>query len=42
MRLIPLILVALMVAAPAPAQDWMTVTVVEDGFRSNYPGDPLR
>ena len=40
MRLIPLILVALMVAAPAPAQDWMTVTVVEDGFRSNYPGDP--
>jgi len=40
MRLIPLILVALIVAAPASAQDWQTVTLVEDGFRSNYPGDP--
>jgi hypothetical protein len=40
MRLIALILVALLVAAPAPAQDWKTVTVIEDGFRSNYPGDP--
>lgn len=40
MRLIPLLLVALVVTAPAPAQDWKTLTVVEDGFRSNYPGDP--
>jgi len=40
MRLIPLILVAVTVATPAPAQDWKTVTVIEDGFRSNYPGDP--
>jgi len=40
MRLIPLVLVALVVTAPAPAQDWKTLTVVEDGFRSNYPGDP--
>src|SRR6185295_17537521 len=40
MRSIPLLLVALMVPLAAPAQDWKTVTVVEDGFRSNYPGDP--
>ena len=40
MRLIPLSLVALIVTAPAPAQEWKTVTAVEDGFRSNYPGDP--
>jgi hypothetical protein len=38
--LIPLALVALVVAVAAPAQDWKTFTVVEDGFRSNYPGDP--
>jgi hypothetical protein len=40
MRLIPLIPVALIVIAPASAQEWKTATFVEDGFRSNYPGDP--
>ncbi len=40
MRSIPLLLVALIVTAAAPAQDWKTVTVIGDGFRSNYPGDP--
>ena len=40
MRLIPPILVALLAAAPATAQDWKTVAVVEDGFRANFPADP--
>jgi|KBSMisStandDraft_5_1062788.scaffolds.fasta_scaffold40526_3 hypothetical protein len=40
MRSIPLLLVALTVPAVAPAEDWKVVTVIEDGFRSNYPGDP--
>jgi hypothetical protein len=40
MRSIPLILVALILMPPAEAQDWKTVAVIEDGFRSNYPGDP--
>jgi hypothetical protein len=40
MRLIPLIAVALAVAVPLSAQDWQTVTVTEDGFRSNFPGQP--
>ena len=40
MRLIPLIPAALIVAAPLFAQDWETVTVTEDGFRSNFPGQP--
>ena len=40
MRLIPLIPAALIVAAPLCAQDWLTVTVTEDGFRSNFPGQP--
>jgi len=40
MRFITLIPVALIVTVPALAQDWQTVTVIEDGFRSNYPGDP--
>ena len=40
MRSVPLLLVALIVPVVAPAQDWKTLTVIEDGFRSNYPGDP--
>jgi hypothetical protein len=40
MRSIPLIAAALIVAAPLCAQDWTTVTVTEDGFRSNFPGRP--
>jgi len=41
MRLIPLIAAALIVAAAhALAQDWMTVTVTEDGFRGNFPHQP--
>src|SRR5882672_2432889 len=43
MRLIPpsfVALVALIVTAPAAAQDWKTVNVIDDGFRANYPGDP--
>ena len=40
MRLIPLIPAALIAAAPLCAQDWLTVTVTEDGFRSNFPGQP--
>src|SRR5687767_8244004 len=40
MRLIPLIPAALIVAAPLCAQDWLTATRTEDGFRSNFPGEP--
>jgi hypothetical protein len=40
MRLIPLIPAALIAAAPLSAQDWQTVTAIEDGFRSNFPGQP--
>ena len=40
MRLIPLIPAALIVAAPLCAQDWQTVTRTDDGFRSNFPGEP--
>jgi hypothetical protein len=40
MRFVPLIPVALIVMAPASAQDWKTATFMADGFRSNYPGDP--
>ena len=40
MRLIPLIPAALIVAAPLWAQEWLTVTVTEDGFRSNFPSQP--
>jgi hypothetical protein len=40
MRWVPLIPAALIVAAPAWADDWKTVTVLEDGFRSNFPGEP--
>ena len=41
MKFIPLIATtALMVTVPAAAQDWMTLTVTEDGFRANYPGEP--
>jgi hypothetical protein len=40
MRFIPLIPAALLVTGPASAQDWMTLTVIEDGFRANYPGEP--
>ena len=40
MRLIPLIPAALLAAAPLSAQDWQTLTAVEDGFRSNFPGQP--
>ena len=40
MRLIPLIPAAFIVAAPLCAQDWLTLTVTEDGFRSNFPGQP--
>ena len=40
MRSITLLVIALLVPVTAPAQDWKTVTVVADGFRSNYPGDP--
>jgi hypothetical protein len=40
MRLLPLVPVALFVTTPTSAQDWKTVTVIEDGFRANYPGDP--
>jgi hypothetical protein len=41
MRLIPLILAALIVTLPVFAQDWTTTMVTEDGFRSNFPGEPL-
>jgi hypothetical protein len=40
MRFIPLIPAALLASASAQAQDWTTLTVTEDGFRSNYPGEP--
>ena len=40
MRLIPLIPAALIAATPIFAQDWITVTFTEDGFRSNFPGQP--
>ena len=40
MRFFPLIPAALIAAAPLSAQDWQTVTAVEDGFRSNFPGQP--
>jgi hypothetical protein len=40
MRWIPLIPAALIVAFPALAQDWMTMTATNDGFRANYPGEP--
>ena len=40
MRLIPLTAVTLAVAMSLSAQDWQTMTVPEDGFRSNFPGQP--
>lgn len=40
MRWIPLLPAALIAAAPLSAQEWQTVTAVEDGFRSNFPGKP--
>jgi hypothetical protein len=40
MRSIPLIAAAILVTAPAQAQDWMTMIATEDGFRANYPGEP--
>jgi hypothetical protein len=41
MRLVPLIPAALIVAAPLSAQDWLTVTAVDDGFRANFPEQPV-
>jgi hypothetical protein len=41
MRLTSLIPATLLVTAPAAAQDWTTLTVTEDGFRANYPGEPV-
>ena len=40
MRLVQLIPAALLVTVPAMAQDWVTLTVTEDGFRANYPDKP--
>lgn len=40
MRLIPLILGWLAASAPLSAQEWLTTTVPEDGFRANFPGQP--
>jgi hypothetical protein len=40
MRFIPLMVAAVIVPVCASAQDWTTLTVTEDGFRSNYPGEP--
>ena len=42
MRLTRLIQAAFVVAAavPAAAQDWATATFPDDGFRTNFPGEP--
>ena len=42
MRLTRLIQAAFVVAATAPAaaQDWATATFPDDGFRTNFPGEP--
>jgi hypothetical protein len=40
MRFAPLILGWLVTSAPLSAQDWVTTTVTEDGFRANFPGQP--
>jgi hypothetical protein len=40
MRLASFVPAALLVTASAPAQEWMTLTAIEDGFRANYPGEP--
>ena len=42
MRLTQIIQAAFLVTAAGPvsAQDWATVTSIEDGFRTNFPGEP--
>jgi hypothetical protein len=40
MRLIPASVLILFISTPALAQDWARFVSIEDGFSSNYPGQP--